>query len=87
MAGSAFIEAGASSQIGSSWSVSGGYRLSVSPCLPTQCPGELFRSHPGGQRGNGCLCRMQFLGEKLGKIRVLGAAVIFVGIVLIAVFG
>ena len=28
-----------------------------------------------------------FLGEKLGKIRLIGAAVIFVGIVLIAVFG
>ena len=35
----------------------------------------------------GAFAGWQFLGEKLGKIRVLGAAVIFVGIVLIAVFG
>jgi drug/metabolite transporter (DMT)-like permease len=35
----------------------------------------------------GAFAGWQFLGEKMGKIRVLGAAVIFVGIVLIAVFG
>jgi len=35
----------------------------------------------------GAFAGWQFLNEKLGKIRVLGAAVIFVGIVLIAVFG
>ena len=35
----------------------------------------------------GAFASWQFLGEKLGKIRVLGAAVIFAGIVLIAVFG
>lgn len=35
----------------------------------------------------GAFAGWQFLGEKLGKIRVLGAAVIFAGIVLIAVFG
>jgi len=35
----------------------------------------------------GAFAGWQFLGEKLGKIRVLGAAVIFTGIVLIAVFG
>lgn len=35
----------------------------------------------------GAFAGWQFLGEKLGKIRVLGAAVIFVGIVLIAVYG
>jgi len=35
----------------------------------------------------GAFAGWQFLGEKLGKIRVLGAAVIFVGIVLIAMFG
>jgi drug/metabolite transporter (DMT)-like permease len=35
----------------------------------------------------GAFAGWQFLGEKLGKIRVLGAIVIFVGIVLIAVFG
>jgi drug/metabolite transporter (DMT)-like permease len=35
----------------------------------------------------GAFAGWQFLGEKLGKIRVLGAAVIFVGIVLIALFG
>jgi len=35
----------------------------------------------------GAFAGWQFLGEKLGKVRVLGAAVIFVGIVLIAVFG
>jgi drug/metabolite transporter (DMT)-like permease len=29
----------------------------------------------------------QFLGEKLGKVRILGAVVIFAGIVMIAVFG
>ena len=35
----------------------------------------------------GAFAGWQFLGEKLGKIRVLGATVIFAGIVLIAVFG
>ena len=35
----------------------------------------------------GAFAGWQFLGEKLGKIRVVGAAVIFAGIVLIAVFG
>ena len=35
----------------------------------------------------GAFAGWQFLGEKLGKIRVLGAVVIFAGIVLIAVFG
>ena len=35
----------------------------------------------------GAFAGWQFLGEKLGKIRVLGAAVIFAGIVLIAVLG
>ena len=35
----------------------------------------------------GAFAGWQFLGEKLGKIRVIGAAVIFVGIVLIAIFG
>jgi drug/metabolite transporter (DMT)-like permease len=35
----------------------------------------------------GAFAGWQFLGEKLGKIRVLGAAVIFAGIFLIAVFG
>jgi drug/metabolite transporter (DMT)-like permease len=35
----------------------------------------------------GAFAGWQFLGEKLGKVRVLGAVVIFVGIVLIAVFG
>jgi drug/metabolite transporter (DMT)-like permease len=35
----------------------------------------------------GAFAGWQFLGEKMGKIRVIGAAVIFVGIVLIAVFG
>jgi drug/metabolite transporter (DMT)-like permease len=35
----------------------------------------------------GAFAGWQFLGEKLGKIRVLGAGVIFAGIVLIAVFG
>jgi drug/metabolite transporter (DMT)-like permease len=35
----------------------------------------------------GAFAGWQFLGEKLGKIRILGAAVIFAGIVLIAVFG
>ena len=35
----------------------------------------------------GAFAGWQFLGEKLGKIRILGAAVIFTGIVLIAVFG
>jgi drug/metabolite transporter (DMT)-like permease len=35
----------------------------------------------------GAFAGWQFLGEKMGKIRVLGAAVIFAGIVLIAVFG
>ena len=35
----------------------------------------------------GAFAGWQFLGEKLGKVRVLGATVIFAGIVLIAVFG
>ena len=35
----------------------------------------------------GAFAGWQFLGEKLGKIRVLGTAVIFAGIVLIAIFG
>lgn len=35
----------------------------------------------------GAFAGWQFLGEKLGKIRILGAGVIFAGIVLIAVFG
>jgi drug/metabolite transporter (DMT)-like permease len=35
----------------------------------------------------GAFAGWQFLGEKLGKIRVLGAAVIFAGILLIAMFG
>lgn len=35
----------------------------------------------------GAFAGWQLLGEKLGKIRVLGAVVIFAGIVLIAVFG
>ncbi len=35
----------------------------------------------------GAFAGWQFLGEKLGKIRVVGAGVIFAGIVLIAVFG
>jgi drug/metabolite transporter (DMT)-like permease len=35
----------------------------------------------------GAFAGWQLLGEKLGKVRVLGAAVIFAGIVLIAVFG
>jgi drug/metabolite transporter (DMT)-like permease len=35
----------------------------------------------------GAFAGWQFLNEKLGKIRLLGAAVIFAGIVLIAVFG
>jgi drug/metabolite transporter (DMT)-like permease len=35
----------------------------------------------------GAFAGWQFLGEKLGKIRLLGAAVIFTGIVLIAIFG
>jgi len=35
----------------------------------------------------GAFAGWQFLGEKMGKIRILGAAVIFAGIVLIAVFG
>jgi drug/metabolite transporter (DMT)-like permease len=35
----------------------------------------------------GAFAGWQFLGEKLGKIRVIGAAIIFAGIVLIAVFG
>jgi len=35
----------------------------------------------------GAFAGWQFLGEKLGKIRVVGAVVIFAGIVLIAVFG
>jgi len=35
----------------------------------------------------GAFAGWQFLGEKLGKIRILGAAVIFAGIVLIAIYG
>jgi drug/metabolite transporter (DMT)-like permease len=35
----------------------------------------------------GAFAGWQFLGEKLGKIRVIGAVVIFTGIILIAVFG
>jgi len=35
----------------------------------------------------GAFAGWQFLGEKLGKIRVVGAVVIFAGIVLIAMFG
>jgi drug/metabolite transporter (DMT)-like permease len=35
----------------------------------------------------GAFAGWQFLGEKLGKIRILGAIVIFTGIVLIAFFG
>jgi drug/metabolite transporter (DMT)-like permease len=35
----------------------------------------------------GAFAGWRFLGEKLGKIRILGAIVIFAGIVLIAVFG
>jgi drug/metabolite transporter (DMT)-like permease len=35
----------------------------------------------------GAFAGWYFLGEKLGKIRILGAAVIFAGIVLIAIFG
>jgi drug/metabolite transporter (DMT)-like permease len=35
----------------------------------------------------GAFAGWQFLGEKLGKIRVLGAAVIFAGILMIALFG
>jgi drug/metabolite transporter (DMT)-like permease len=35
----------------------------------------------------GAFAGWQLLGEKLGRIRILGAAVIFAGIVLIAVFG
>ena len=35
----------------------------------------------------GAFAGWKFLGEKLGKIRVLGAAVIFAGIILIALFG
>jgi drug/metabolite transporter (DMT)-like permease len=35
----------------------------------------------------GAFAGWQFLGEKLGKVRILGAAVIFGGIVLIAFFG
>jgi drug/metabolite transporter (DMT)-like permease len=35
----------------------------------------------------GAFAGWQFLGEKLGKVRILGAVVIFAGIVLIAVFG
>jgi drug/metabolite transporter (DMT)-like permease len=35
----------------------------------------------------GAFAGWQFLGEKLGKIRIVGAAVIFAGIVLIAVLG
>jgi len=35
----------------------------------------------------GTFAGWQFLGERMGKIRVLGAAAIFAGIVLIAVFG
>jgi drug/metabolite transporter (DMT)-like permease len=35
----------------------------------------------------GAFAGWYFLGEKLGKIRILGAAVIFAGIVMIAIFG
>jgi drug/metabolite transporter (DMT)-like permease len=35
----------------------------------------------------GAFAGWRFLGEKLGKIRVLGAVVIFTGILLIAFFG
>lgn len=35
----------------------------------------------------GAFAGWQFLGEKLGKVRIFGAVVIFAGIVLIAVFG
>jgi drug/metabolite transporter (DMT)-like permease len=35
----------------------------------------------------GAFAGWQFLGEKLGKIRILGAAVIFAGILLIAMYG
>ncbi len=35
----------------------------------------------------GAFAGWYFLGEKMGKIRILGAAVIFAGIVLIAIFG
>lgn len=35
----------------------------------------------------GAFAGWKFLGEKLGKIRLLGAAVIFAGIILIALFG
>jgi drug/metabolite transporter (DMT)-like permease len=35
----------------------------------------------------GAFAGWKFLGEKLGKVRILGAGVIFAGIVLIAVFG
>jgi drug/metabolite transporter (DMT)-like permease len=35
----------------------------------------------------GALAGWQFLGEKMGKVRVLGAVVIFAGIALIAIFG
>jgi drug/metabolite transporter (DMT)-like permease len=35
----------------------------------------------------GAFAGWQFLGEKLGKVRILGAVVIFIGIVLIALYG
>ena len=35
----------------------------------------------------GAFAGWQFLGEKLGKARILGAVVIFAGIVMIAVLG
>jgi drug/metabolite transporter (DMT)-like permease len=35
----------------------------------------------------GAFAGWYFLGEKLGKIRILGAMVIFAGIVMIAIFG
>ena len=35
----------------------------------------------------GAFAGWKFLGEKLGRIRILGAVVIFIGIILIAVFG
>ena len=35
----------------------------------------------------GAFAGWYFLGEQMGKIRILGAVVIFAGIILIAVFG
>jgi drug/metabolite transporter (DMT)-like permease len=35
----------------------------------------------------GAFAGWYFLGEKMGKIRILGAAVIFIGIVMIATLG